>query len=236
MKKILFVPGLLGDESLWQPIIQLLGREYACQVIDISGDFSIEQLAQNLWRDINDDVIIIGFSFGAWIALQACLMNPQQCSALVLISSAPGNLKAPTRERFSAYINQISSGEFEAFLQEDFEQDVASENKSDKELKSALLDMMRKQGPEVAIRQLNSMLKFTGDFSNLTKVRCPTLLLRGACDISINSKRQDEICQEIEQAELKIIEDTAHYIPLENPKAMAKAIQEWLQVQSFMTN
>lgn len=232
MKKLLFIPGLLGDPSFWHPTIQLFSAEHDCQVMDTSSDLSIEQMAQNLWCDINDKITIIGFSFGAWIALQACLMHPQRCEALILISSAPGHLKPATRERFLAYINQISSGEFEAFLQADFDQDIAPVNKNDQKLKSALLDMMRKQGPEMAIRQLNSMLQFAGDFNNLTAIKCPTLLLRGACDYSINSKRQGEICQEIAQAELKIIDDAAHYIPLENPEAMAKAIQDWLQAQN----
>lgn len=230
MKTLILVPGLLGDIALWQLMIDNMPSGYKFQVVDVNVGNSIEEIAQNLWTQCdNKDVILIRFSLGAWIALQAYKQKPDCCKGLVLISSAPGYLKSATRQRFQHHLSQIDQGHFEQFIQSDFEHDIAKQNQQDQHIKNLLLTMMRHQGPRVAINQLKWMLQFKGNFDHLSYIKCPTLLLRGSEDKSIDVSRQQAICNEITQSELKIVANASHYVPIENPIITAQVLQNWLE-------
>lgn len=227
MKKILLIPGLLCDEKLWQPLLQHIRNQYNFINIDIAHGSSIEKLAAEIAKE--KDAILIGFSLGARIALHAYSLAPENFQALILISSAPGELTDSTKQHFLSYIEKISTGKFEEYLQADFKQDISEKNKSNLILKENLLSMMRRLGPDIALKQLNMLLQFKGNFSNLNYVTCPTLLIQGEDDKSINQNRLIQIHKEISRSLLIKITDAAHYIPLENPLELANAIDEWLE-------
>jgi pimeloyl-ACP methyl ester carboxylesterase len=227
MRKIIFIPGLLGNAHFWNPIIKKLSPDYQCQVLDISRGDSIEEWAQRVWDKTEDEAILVGFSLGAWIACYAALLSPNRCRGIVLISSAPGSLREPIRALFESYTQQIQSGQFEAFLEDDFSQDVAPMNQGNVLLKERFMSMAQKQSKDTAISQLKSMIQFKG-FKDLSYIKCPTLLLRGAYDKSVNITRQEEMLKEISMTELGIVPDAAHYIPLENPGVTLQSIRDWL--------
>lgn len=225
--RIIFVPGVLGNADLWKPTLQRLNGKYDCQVFDITNGETIEELSNDLKNSFCGPVILVGLSFGARVALHAYSLLRDRCHRLILISSAPGNLTESTRKLFITYIHQIESGQFEKFIQADYEHDVADINKNC-QLKNTLTSMMRTQGPNSAIKHFNAMLNSTINFSELELVECPTLLIRGDCDHSINVQRQEQICHKIPNAELAVIPEAGHYIPLERPVAMLEIIQQWL--------
>ncbi len=226
--KLVLIPGLLCDKMLWQPMLVAFKNSYHSQIVDVASCEKIEELSQGICRDIHEEVVLVGFSLGAWVALSVYTSLPKYCKALILISSAPGSLSPTTRDHFSTYVKQVSSGFFEEFMKADYEQDISPANQGDPKLRKSFMNMMRNQGPEVAIRQFNAMLGFTGDFRILSHVHCPTLLIRGIDDKSVNVRRQEEMLREIDRSELVIIPNSAHYVPLENPKTLAATIENWM--------
>ncbi len=65
------------------------------------------------------------------------------------------------------------------------------------------------------------------DFSDkLNNINCPTLILCGKKD-SANIKSAYYLSQNIKNAELKVIENTGHVVNEENPKALAKILNEY---------
>ena len=72
---------------------------------------------------------------------------------------------------------------------------------------------------------VNSMKKL--DFSNRAQnIECPTLILCGKKD-SANIKSAYYLAENIKNAKLKIIENTGHVVNEENPKALAKELNEY---------
>jgi|GEM_PF-2146019 len=231
--KIVFIPGLLCNARLWQPLIKLLPSSYDTQIINLGKGSTLEEFAQNLLLQLNTRAILVGFSLGAWVALQAYSLAPNCCQALVFIASAPGSLTLTTRQRFIAYREMLTTGKFEAFIEADLAQDVAAVNQAELSLKQTLATMMQEQGPVIGSQQLNSLIQFQANFTNLSHIDCPTLLLRGAEDKSVNIERQNAILNEISRAKLQIISNAAHYIPLENTIETAQVLKEWLESQVF---
>jgi len=231
-QELVFIPGLLSDEAFWQPTLEKLNVQHKTRIVDVSKLSSIEGAAGDLWKQVEGDAILVGFSLGAWVALAAYKLFPERCRGLVLISSAPGSLTEKTRRHFQQYIEQIESGQFEDFLAADFALDVADENQSNDALKERFFKMMRAQGPRIGISQLNAMLQFKGDFSNLRRVKCPTILVRGERDMSLNVKRQEQMREEIPMCELVVVSRAAHYVPIENPRDFAENLDGWLSASN----
>ena len=233
MTNLILIPGLLCNESLYQPVIKECKNNYEIQIADVSSFKSIEDCAKAVCSNVSKDVVLVGFSFGAWVALHSYSLLQQYCKGLILISSAPGNLKVSTEQRFLHYINEISSGNFEAFIDEDYEQDISPKNKMNVKLKEALFTMMRNQGENVAINQLKALLEFKSGFVSLNEIKCPTLLIRGEDDKSLNIQKQEKMLHEIPHAKLVVIPDAAHYVPIENPAVMAMEIDSWITDQGL---
>ncbi len=71
----------------------------------------------------------------------------------------------------------------------------------------------------------NSMKKL--DFSNrVQNVKCPTLIICGKKD-SANIQSAYYLSKNIKKAKLKIIENTGHIVNEENPKTLAKTLDEY---------
>lgn len=65
------------------------------------------------------------------------------------------------------------------------------------------------------------------DFSNdLNKIKCPTLVICGKKD-SANIKSAYYLAKNIQNAKLKIIENTGHIVNEENPKTLAEILSEY---------
>lgn len=72
---------------------------------------------------------------------------------------------------------------------------------------------------------MNSMKKL--DFSsNVNNIKCPTLLICGEKD-SANIKSAYYFYENIQNAKLKIIENTGHIVNEENPKILAQILDEY---------
>ncbi len=222
-----FIPGILCDDTLWADTIKHLPGQHHYNIFDISSCESIEQLAGSLAQTVSSKIILVGFSFGARVALKTYPLISQYCAGLALVSSAPGKLSEKTREHFYSYINQIQTNQFEEYIMADYEHDIAAINKNNSYIKNTLLNMMRQQGPNIAIKQLHALLKNEESYGCLSAVHCPTLLIHGDLDRSINIDRLNTIQKTIPNAEKVIIPNSAHYVPLENPKALALELSKF---------
>ena len=219
-QNITFIPGTLTDATLWEPAIKILGTRFCCKVADITSYESVDEMAKAIALDAPS--IVIGLSLGSWVALRMAELFPDQCMALVLVSSAPGSLKQASRAIFQTYLDDVKAGKLHAVIEKDLDLDLARQ-----ELRPVLTKMMQKHSPEVAMRELEAILHFTG-FEQVSHIKCPTLFLRGASDTTVNQARQQQMCQEMPHAKLEIIPNACHYIPLENPTAMCDRILAFL--------
>ena len=71
------------------------------------------------------------------------------------------------------------------------------------------------------------------DFSNrVQKIKCPTLIICGEKD-NANIKSANYLFKNIKNAELKIIANTGHIINEENPRELAKILDEYYNKNKF---
>lgn len=73
---------------------------------------------------------------------------------------------------------------------------------------------------------LGNSMKTLDFSSNVKKIKCPTLIICGQKD-STNMKSANFLFNNIKDAQLKIINNTGHIVNEENPKELAKILNEY---------
>ena len=91
-------------------------------------------------------------------------------------------------------------------------------------------DGKSKAGQEAFLSYFQNFRKSQEYFETRAKeLKTPVLVLWGQHDRFINKKLGQEIAETLPNAELKIIEKTGHYVHMDNPKELARAVTEYLE-------
>lgn len=236
MEAIVFIPGLLSNEILWTNVIANLPAHYHYFIADITHESSIEAMAASVIKQLASEKIIncclVGFSLGAWVAMAIYQQQPALVKQLVLLNSTSGTLKPQTRISMQDTISEIKQGKFNEYIERLFPLYVNSLHATDQILKQRMLQMMQAVGEKTALQQLKALLDFHGPFKYIEKIQPPTLIVAGKQDQRVDINDQREMTNRINNAELLIIDDAAHFLPLENPVAFASHFLKWLSKQS----
>lgn len=87
--------------------------------------------------------------------------------------------------------------------------------------------MSVRMGKEAYCRQL--LMARNSDSHLLSQIRCPTLVIAAAEDRMRSVQESQTLYERIPHADLEIIEDSGHMLPLEQPAALAKVMTRWLR-------
>lgn len=69
-----------------------------------------------------------------------------------------------------------------------------------------------------------------GVYDEIDRIRIPTLVMVGEQDQATTSDKARRIAQKIPGARLKIIPQSGHICPIENPTAVNTAIEDFLEI------
>ena len=83
-------------------------------------------------------------------------------------------------------------------------------------------------GPEVHEQQIKALVNRPNATEYLPQVSCPVLLLTGTEDVWSPEKQHREIQEMVADAELHVVENAGHFLPVEQPDLTAELITNWL--------
>jgi len=221
---IVFVPGLLCNEVLWENQMKFFHNQYDCIVADITQHNNIQDMVLSLNEQVPEKFHLIGFSLGGWVALEFAQLYPEKISTLTTISSDAGTLKPETRHAMGDMIQQIKAGCFEALIADMFAISIATENKKIPHLKNKFFDMMHIRGPEVALRQLQALLNFNRGPLHFDKLQMPIKMIHGQQDVHIDVSGLKKVTEVLSNGQLECIQFSGHFVPLENPHDLNKLL------------
>jgi pimeloyl-ACP methyl ester carboxylesterase len=234
--------GLGGDHAVWNDVIPALATEYEVFAVDLRGHgktpapagstLTFDELMADLDHFLESrhlpNAHVVGLSAGGFLALYWAIHEPARVRSLTLVSSA-GHCDNHTRaigqrwadtyreEGVDAYSLRLLKDLFypdwiEAHL--DFA-DALREEQKRRDLTSAV-----QWG--LAIRQFDMRGRYG-------RLKLPTLIIHGMDDQVIDSSHARLLRQSITGAQLRLLAQTGHLVPLERPKETAEAILGFLR-------
>ncbi|MEC9326508.1 MAG: alpha/beta fold hydrolase [Verrucomicrobiota bacterium] len=224
---IYFLHGAVGHSSDWDVIIDSLNtfQSHAVNLYSYSSD-DIDVAARNINSLANPGDVIVGYSLGARIALQALLEENSPWSKAVIISAHTGITDKKVRNDRAAHDlqwSELCKTDWTRFIADwenqsifDNSQKIADRNPL-KHLKTNISETFIKWSSGIQSPPIN----------NFQNIKTPVLWLTGEFDTKY-TKYAAEACDQLSLSKLKIIENSGHRVPWDNPKETADAINVFI--------
>jgi 2-succinyl-6-hydroxy-2,4-cyclohexadiene-1-carboxylate synthase len=235
-----FLHGFLGAKEDWQEMWSLLSESFFClgfDLFDLPGHGSSPALSTDYLNLLSNEIartaapnpILIGYSLGGRLALQLAQADPSRYSHVIALSAHPGISDEKERQARLSYdlewTDKLKHLEMDAFLTEWYDQPLFRSLRKRPDLLQSILEKRKTQDPK---KMADVMSLLSPARQNAIGAFHPrTLFLYGDEDEKyqkLYSMIPKEVC-------VRKIELSGHIVHLENPKACAMRIQEWLEEQ-----
>jgi pimeloyl-ACP methyl ester carboxylesterase len=172
------------------------------------------------------DVVLVGSSFGGWIALEMCVRSVERIGRLVLIDSL-GVKFGGREERDIADIYALPVAEL---LRRTFFDPLRTAPDYSK-LDDAEAASIARDRAATALYGWRPYMHDPGLRRWLHRVRVPTLIVWGDSDGIVTADYGEKLCRSLPDARLALISEAGHYPQIERPEAVADAIERFARAE-----
>ena len=227
---LLLLPGLLCDERLYGPQVAGQVADVAeTTVADLTGDASIEAMAERVLAGAPESFALVGLSMGGYVALEIVGRAPERVRRLALLDSrARADTEAEAGRR-RELIELTRAGRFAEVPPHLLPLLLHPDRLSDQRLTALVLAMAESVGPEAFVRQQTALLARADRRGALGAIACPTLVLAGRQDALTPVEVQEEMAAAIPSADLVILANCGHLSTVERPEAVNAHLRVWLE-------
>ena len=226
-QELVLLPGLICDARLWRDAIASLGDGVRPMIADLTQDDSIAAMAARTLAAAPARFALAGLSMGGYVALEIMRQAPQRVTHLALLDTTAQADDAARLAKRRAGIESIKLGRFIGVSTALLESLVAPQRLGTP-LAAEVQAMSERVGQEAYIRQQTAIMGRIDSRPGLGKIAVPTLVGVGELDILTPPALSQEIAAGIAGAELVTFADSGHLSTMEQPEAVARALQVWL--------
>ncbi|MEE8535174.1 MAG: alpha/beta hydrolase [Kiloniellales bacterium] len=227
MTQLILLPGLLNDAELWRDEIAALSPLVDCRVGDLTRGETMAALVDDVLAVAEPTFALAGFSFGGYVALQVLARAPERVERLALIGTS-AHADGPARQAQRRALDQAARqpGRFTGIGERMLASYVAPARLGDRELAERVQAMTRRLGRDVFLRQ-NAVERPDGEAARRAVPR-PVLILCGEHDVIRPPAEHRDMAGMAPDAELIVVPDAGHLVPMERPLDVAEAMRRWL--------
>lgn len=225
---LLLLPGLLNGASLFEHQADALADLVGITVADLTGSDSIAALAADaLAQAPAGPFMLTGMSMGGYVAFEIMRQAGERVRALALLSTS-ARPDTPDATAAREELIALAETDFPAVIEKLLARMAHPEHANTPEVGGMFQSMATGLGPEVFVRQERAIIGRVDSRPTLASIRCPTLILCGREDLITPPDVHSELAAGIAGAQLVIIEECGHLLPLEQPEQVTTILRDWL--------
>jgi len=243
-KPLMLIAGLASDSQSWQPIVEDLSQRYLVILPDNRGvgrtnpqdiETSIQHIADDcvaLIRHLGlSSVTLLGHSMGGFVTLDCAIRYPEIVSKLILVGTSAFNSER-NNALFHDWLLYLRSGmDLDCWFRSIFYWIFSRRFFENKEtLNDAVRLAIEYPYPQSDIafeRQVRAIKGFNCQ-ERLPSIKAKTLIICGKEDLLFPPEDSIRVLQGIPGTSVFLVEDAAHSIHIENPKAFTKSITNFV--------
>jgi pimeloyl-ACP methyl ester carboxylesterase len=224
-----FLPGNMCDARLWTAEVRALLS--GALDADLTRDDRIAAMAERALAATNGQLLPVGFSLGAIVAVEMAVQAPERIVGLVLSGyNATADLPERAAHR-PAQQGEVLAGGLERVLVEELKPNyLAAQNRTDSALRVLLRDMGMGLGADVFVRQSEALRLREDRRAAIAALDIPVLYLCGQDDTLCTPAWHQIWASMTPKSQFREISGAGHMLPLEAPKAFAATIGHWLTI------
>ncbi len=239
---LVLIHGAGDNLNMWYHQVPVFSKTYRVITYDVrgsgktespGGEYSISLFAEDLNQLMKairvEDAYVLGYSMGGRIALELTISHPELVKALVLANSSVG-LTPPspeTLERRRVTLELLDRGDMrkvaEMMTTGAFSPDFKSKNPT--EFKK-YMEVKLQNKPDGIARLMRSLSTPTAP-PDLSKVKCPVLLIVGENDLYMGVEQGKRTHEAIAGSKMVVL-PTGHAAAMEAPEKFNSGVLEFL--------
>ena len=224
---LVLIPGLGSDGAVWQPTIDTLGADVACQIGDTLRDDTLAAMAMRILADAPERFALAGVSMGGMVALEMLRVAPGRVTRLALVdTNARPDTPEQSAQRLAANAAILASDDLAALARASL--GYLIHPTTGPAVRDAMAAMTVRVGAETYARQNLAAMNRADLRPLLADIGVPTIVVVGAQDLLTPLSLSQEICAGVAGATLHVIPDCGHLPPIERPAALAALLRAWL--------
>ena len=234
---ILLLHGVGLSHATWNEVVRSLARDFRVLAPDLRGHgkspspdgstFSFSELEGDVLRLLDakqvDSVYVVGHSGGALLALRLALDHPTRVRGLVMISGAAytdSHTRAIAQRWTDTYEKEGADAYGLRLLKDLYYPDWIEAHL---DFADQVRAAVRHQDLGPARRWSQAMSKFD-EKARVPTITIPTLIVQAMDDQVVDASHGRILRQSIPGAQIRILAETGHMVPLERPRETAEAI------------
>jgi esterase len=181
-----------------------------------------------------DKIILVGYSFGGFIALDYVRINPDKVAALILISTNhvnPWKYKTINLLTWPAYytINLLAW----LFIWQSRKKYYYYNQKKDLGYWRSTLKGITTMPVSINLWMLSEAARV--DFSeSLEKITCPTLILKSRADHLVSEEEIKDMSDKIKPSKTLVFDETSHYLASRHQEIILQAMTDFLKEEKII--
>jgi pimeloyl-ACP methyl ester carboxylesterase len=228
MMPIVLVPGLCATPLFYAAQVSMLWRHGPVQVANHTRDDAMAAIAARILDEAPAHFTLIGHSMGGYIAFEMLRQAPARIARVAFLDTSARPDAPEQTERRRALIEHASRGRYDEIADLLFPALVHPARQDDAALREAVRRMAHDTGAAAFVRQERAIIARGDSRPTLATIDCPALVLVGEQDGMTPPERAAEIADGIRGAVQVVVPDCGHLSALEQPVAVATALERWL--------
>lgn len=228
-KPVLYLlPGLLCDEATFAPQLTGLGDVCDVRVADFRGFSSLTDMARHVLEIAPERFSIAGFSMGGRVAFEIWRLAPERIERFCVFDTGVAPLAEGEIEKRQAVIDLAWRDGMEALAQAWLPPMLHPRRRDDAAFMAPLKAMVLRFTPETHEKQIRALISRPDARPVLKTISCPTLIACGRDDAWSPPAQHEAMAAQIPGAELVVVDDCGHFLPVEQPEAFNRALRDWM--------
>ncbi len=228
-ESIVFLSGLLCNETVWEDVSKELENTYDVSIISFQGCDSIEMMAKKVLDTAPQEFILIGHSMGGRVALEVFNQASNRITKIGLFNTGVHS-KSETEVQGRQKLLDLAKNEGIKSVVKQWLPPMMSKASLENTL---LMEKLEKMSTSYSVddffKQIHALINRPDAQSILPLIDIPTLLLSATEDKWSPISQHEQMQEYIKNSTLAIIENASHMAPVEQPIAVSKAIRNWLE-------
>jgi pimeloyl-ACP methyl ester carboxylesterase len=228
MTQLDFVPGTLCDERMWGRLLPLLGDGFEFNHVPLYKAQTREQMLELIGAHSAPQANLVGFSLGAYLAMEYALAHPERVASLIIIGSAGKKLLDKEKATRLRIIPQLEKNHYTGMTQMRLREIVAPEHMDDPAIVGVIQQMAVDLGKDVLLAQFRSTIERPELMDRVHTLRCPAMIIGAEHDNLAPADDVRALAASWPGAQLHMLgEGTGHMMPLEAPQVLARYLQNF---------
>jgi pimeloyl-ACP methyl ester carboxylesterase len=227
-QKLVLIPGVGGDDALWKYQINHLSDIADITVVNLDKCKSREEMVEEVLNSVEGSFAMAGISMGGWVGMAVASTAPDRVTKFAAICTWARPMPE-TEKQQREILKTIKNGHYIEWIEEYLKFSIEHARGENMKNFIKLESQKALEREEVFTNHLEAYLDDFQSVHLLPKIKCPTLVIAGKNDPIFSVDEHQYIAESINGAKLAIIDDCAHFIPIEQPQALSALMRYWIK-------